>query len=401
MTTSAVSRVQAARPLLLSIGYGAAAGAIAAVTFALMKLLQHVLWLGGEARWYVFVIVVAGGVLLAWLRANSDDVDLDAQIAEATNPKALRRKKTAFLALSAIIAVGFGGSIGPEAGLLAVVAQLSAIISDRVARSREEAQLIGHAGNAAALAGLYGSPPAGALYSDDALGKPTSDKLAGFAAGISGFLAFLGVVRLVGIESHGLHLPEMASRDLSALAWSVVPATVGALVALGYGYLRDFLVPCLRRLGPAWRQTLLGSVLLAALLAAWPVLRFSGHDELSLVGDWAGQAAWGLLLAVAAAKALATALCLAAGWHGGEFFPLAFVGGALGALCLAFVPGLDAGTAIVAGLTAAATVALGKPVAVMLIVVLMVEHVAPGPVMLAVLIAMVVLRVSGRQPSHH
>ncbi|RRD04916.1 hypothetical protein EII34_08285 [Arachnia propionica] len=174
------------RLLTLSVGYGAVAGAVAAATFLLMKGLEHLLWSHTDARWYVFLIVLLGGVVLAWLRTRSTDSDLDEQLAAAEDPTSLHRRRTAFLAASAIIAVGFGGSIGPEAGLVAVVAELSIMVSRRIGRSQAERQVIGTAGPAAALAGLYGSPPGGAAYGDDTL---SPSKWTGIAAGISGFLA--------------------------------------------------------------------------------------------------------------------------------------------------------------------------------------------------------------------
>lgn len=98
---------------------------------------------------------------------------------------------------------------------------------------------------------------------------------------------------------------------------------------------------------------------------------------------------------------IATALTLASRWQGGEFFPMAFAGAAIGAVCVAFVPGLDLGTAMVAGMAAAATVTLGKPVAVMLILLLMVPTGALAPVGVAVLAGIATLRISGHQPAHH
>ncbi|MDO5083476.1 MAG: chloride channel protein [Arachnia propionica] len=223
------------RLLTLSVGYGAVAGAVAAVTFLLMKGLEHLLWSHTDARWYVFLIVLLGGVVLA------------------------------------------------------------------------------------------------------------------------------------------------------------------SLVALAHAHFKPVLQTLLDKLGPGWRQTLVGSL----LLAAFPLLRFSGHSDLHVIIEQTEHGAWWFLVAIAAGKVLATALSLASGWRGGEFFPLAFTGAAVGMACMAFVPGLDAGTAMVAGMAAATTVTLGKPLAVMLIVLLMVPAGALAPVAVAVLAGIATLRLSGYQPGHH
>lgn len=254
------------------MGYGAVAGAVAAVTFLLMKGLEHLLRSHTEARWYIFLVVLLGGVILAWLRTRDVDSNLDDQLAAAKDPSSLHRRKTAYLAASAIIAVGFGGSIGPEAGLVAVVAQLSIMVSRRIARSEAEQQVIGTAGSAAALAGLYGSPPGGATYGDDTL---SPSKWIGIAAGISGFLAFLAVVKLAGVEAHGMELPELPPTALNTFVVAAVPAVLASILALAHAKLKPLLLSLLGKLGSGWRQTLIGSALLAALLAAFPLMRFS------------------------------------------------------------------------------------------------------------------------------
>ena len=62
---------------------------------------------------------------------------------------------------------------GPEAGLVAVVTEASAIVPMRIARSRAEARLIGDTGTVAALSGLYGTPPGAAVYADADTALPT------------------------------------------------------------------------------------------------------------------------------------------------------------------------------------------------------------------------------------
>jgi len=87
-----------------------------------------------------------GGVLIALIRNVTEDADLNAQLAQAHDVLHLKKRSTLFLALSAIVAVGFGGAVGPEAGLVAVVSEASAVVALLIARSRAEARLIGDTG---------------------------------------------------------------------------------------------------------------------------------------------------------------------------------------------------------------------------------------------------------------
>lgn len=118
-----------AKPVLIAIVYGFAVGAIAALTLSLMQRVQHLLWSTEQASspWYIFAIIMAGGALLAWLQhlrhnGTAHDGDMESQLAALHSTTTAKRRDTLLIALSAIVAVGFGGAVGPEAGLLAVVA---------------------------------------------------------------------------------------------------------------------------------------------------------------------------------------------------------------------------------------------------------------------------------------
>lgn len=126
-----------AKPVAVAALYGGAAGAIAALVFALMKGAQHVLWSSAWASpWanapgYIFAVIMLGGVLLAGLQYLQENLARGA--GSKVQQAAQQRRKIALVAASAIVAIGFGGAIGPEAGLLAVVAECAAIVSDQLA----------------------------------------------------------------------------------------------------------------------------------------------------------------------------------------------------------------------------------------------------------------------------
>lgn len=372
----------------IAVGYGAVAGAVAALTYLLMGWVEHLVWSVSEARWYVPVAIMIGGVLLALLRRGADERDIDQQLAEASDPTHLHRRKTAIVAVIAIVAVGFGGSIGPEAGLLAVVAELSVIVSRLIAKNHAEEQLVGAAGSAAALSGLYGSPPGAAAYDDDTLSPP---KALPFVAAVAGFLGFFATVQALGSGRHPLRLPDYAGFTPTDLVLSLVPALLAAVVATGYAFLRPALTAGLGRLGSVSVQTLVGSALFAALAAAWPLLRFSGHTDFGEVVRLAQESAWLALAALTLLKLLATALCVASGWLGGEFFPLMFSGAAAGAASLVIVPELPVTAAIAAGVGAATAIGLRKPLAALLISALLLGGAAVGPLMVGCGVAVVVV----------
>lgn len=386
----------------VAVCYGFAAGALTAVTFFLMKGVQHLIWDhgfldGGAAPWYTALVVALGGALIAWLRPLALEGDLDQQL----DPGAVRAshwRRIAVVALSAVLAVGCGGAIGPEAGLLAVVAELSIVVKSRIARSQEEARLITEAGSAAALSGFYGSPPVGAVYRGTEEESIGIGRLPVFCASLSGFVAFALTWRLMGLESHPLDLPAASSGEAVSLL-AVAPALVGAALGIGYLLVRHHLGAAIARVGSVRVQTLVGSVVLAVVLACWPLLRFSGHDDFGVLVAQAESGAWGLLLAIGVAKVAATALCLASGWRGGDFFPLMFAGAGAGAATLALLPSLGAQTAMVAGMAAATTVGVRKPVAVFILLWFLVPGVDIVALAVACVLGVLMLKVLPDHPA--
>ena len=61
---------------------------------------------------------------------------------------------------------------------------------------------------------------------------------------------------------------------------AVIPATFGGLAGLAFVLLLPRVQALLARLGGVGVQTLAGSAGFAALAAAFPILRFSGHHEI-------------------------------------------------------------------------------------------------------------------------
>ena len=110
------------------------------------------------------------------------------------------------------------------------------------------------------------------------------------------------------------------------------------------------------------------------------------------------EAGWPALLGLGLLKALALALCLSSGWRGGEIFPLLFAGAVLSLVAVAFLPSTPVTVALIAGMTAAATAGMGKPIAVLLIMLLLTGASAPGALFIGILAGYGVMRLL---PSHH
>ena len=282
---------------------------------------------------------------------------LDSVLSQTLEIQNIRqRKKIAATALLTIVAVAFGGAIGPEAGLVALVAELSAVVGAKIGRSHQEKVLIAQSGNAAALAGIYVSPPAAAAYDDDKLSPPKTLVVISATAGLAGF--FL-VNHLLGGDSHGVQLPfptRISPLDGTDGLRAILPGVVGAIIALGYVAFATFSEKLMKKVTNVDLVSFGLIVVFAAIATAFPLVRFSGHHDFETLFEATHAADYSWLLGFAVIKLLCCAICIKAGWLGGDAFPLMVAGAAAGLGTLAVVSGTDLTVAGVAGMSAALVV---------------------------------------------
>ncbi|WP_395449179.1 chloride channel protein [Aminobacter sp. UC22_36] len=316
-----MSNRQVIRLVLLAAGVGLLAGISAALTLWLMQKVSHAVWSVSDAIWYIPLVTVAGGALIGLTRLHGPNPDLDQQIAAAQDPAHLHRRNALFIALAAIVAVGFGGAIGPEAGLLAVVAELTSAIAIVLGRSHAEQRVIGEAGVSGALSGLFGSPLGAAAYADD---KPQAPRALLVLAALCGLLGFLLASRfLFDGGLHRLALPSYApAGDGTDLVMAIFPAILGAAIGMAFLFLHPVLKHAIetRAPWPFW-QPVAGGIVFGLLAMAFPILRFSGHHEIEPMLAWAGGVGMAALLLLGLLKVLALSICLSTGWLGGGDVP--------------------------------------------------------------------------------
>lgn len=347
---------------------GLLSGAMTALTLWLMKHLEHFLWHGANGPIAIFFTIMMGGVLIALIRYFLPISSLQDLIKSAQDPITQQHKIVLSIALTAIVAVAFGGAIGPEAGLIAVVAELSTFVIMRLSHERAQQQALGEAVIAGSMSALYGSPPAGAIVAQDQspLHLP---KIGLWFAAFMGLLGFLWVsTHILGSGFERLELPSyVATLDGTDLLWATIPAVLGVAVGVLFVTLLPSLQNLFNRLGHPVVQTLVGTLLYALLASFFPILRFSGHHELSELPHWLQSYGATGLMSLALLKVLALSICLASGWLGGAIFPLLLAGASAGLAITGLVPEIPAAVALAAGMAGAATVGMGKPIAAILI----------------------------------
>lgn len=387
MNTTPRTALRGAGPALTAIIAGGLAGLVAILTFQLMMGAQRLIWEtgapeGGAGPVRIVITILIGGALLILLARISPTETVNELLDDADHPWGSPHRKILLTALAAAVAVAFGGAIGPEAGLLAVIMECSAVVSRRIAKSEAQARSIAQAGVAGALGGLYGSPPAAAALDgkDDGI---TPSRLMAFVAGVSGFLVFVFVAK-VAFDGHGVaHIPLPEGK--SGVDWLVIiPVVIGGICGILFRLLHSGADRVVARIPRPWLVTAIGTVLFAALAAAVPLVRFSGHEQLEdlmhLFDGGDGAQLW--LLAFA--KIIAVVLCLSSGWRGGEIFPLVFVGVAAGSAAALLLPAVDPAAAVAGALAATITVGWRRPLAALLLLLLQIDISVTIPLLVGV-----------------
>ena len=235
-------------------------------------------------------------------------------------------------------------------------------------------QILAIAGAFAAISTVFGGPLPSALLLFElvalsglvpsaALG---SVLLPGFLASGTAALVFTGVDHWPGVAETVLRLPPLPDYPtvrLPDVAWCLLVALVAAVVVAGARQAARQLAGRTARIPPA--ALLCGAGLAVGLLAvgfravsSQPVnlVLFSGEGALpQLVAETSA----GLLALLLLVKGAAYTLSLGAGFRGGPTFPAVTLGVVTGVLASILLPGLDLTPAVIAGVAAASSAALG------------------------------------------
>jgi H+/Cl- antiporter ClcA len=278
------------------------------------------------------------------------------------------------ITLAAVVSLGFGAVVGPEAPLIAIGGGLAAA-TVRLARrdaSDQVLAVVAAAGSFAAISALFGSPLAGAFLLMEAVGiggpmlRPIL--LPGLLASGIGSLVFIGLDSWTGRGTFSLALPDLPAfsrPDVAQFLWALV---IGVAAAVLVAVIRRIAV-ALR--GPVERRVIVAAPLVGLAVAGLAIgyaqatghgvsdVLFSGEDQLPGLVSAGADYTVGALLLLILCKSLAYAGSLVA-FRGGPTFPALFLGAA-GGMVLAHLPGLSLVPAVAMGLGATCAAMLQLP----------------------------------------
>jgi chloride channel protein, CIC family len=231
---------------------------------------------------------------------------------------------------------GVGASVGLEAGYTQLASGLAASLGRGFHLRRADQRLMVGCGAAAAIAGAFGAPLAGAFYAFElVIGgyTPASLTPVGVAAVAGYFVAhFFSVLSLgVGVGPVG----DVLGRDLAIAALlGVLAALFGIAIMRGVALCETLLART--RLWPPLRPAL-GGLGVGLLALITPQVMSSGHGALHFAGFVSIPLS--VVATIFILKAIASVISLGSGFRGGLFFATLFLGALGGHL---FAGGFDA-----------------------------------------------------------
>ena len=234
-------------------------------------------------------------------------------------------------ALTQVLIVGLGASVGREVAPREMAAAFSAAAADRLGLTPEDRRIIVACGAGAGLAAVYSIPISGAIYTLEILLVSRSRRAvaAAFCTSAIAVLISTGFTRPTPFYS----VPTLTP----SLSLTVFAAFVGPLLgATGWAFKQ-----AVARVGAArprdWRllASLPTASFLVGVIAVWvPSVLGNGQASAQTQFDavWATGAGLGIAALVLAAKTVTTFLTIRAGGWGGVLTPAVALGAGIGAV---------------------------------------------------------------------
>ena len=419
MTTGEVakqdqSKLDSLRVYLIAVVLGAGVGVISIGFLFAVKTAKELIWTSELERTSAVVVLgicTLGGLLVGLLnymseKSRSEAHDLSEAIADMEDVETKQAPPARIIfgrAGLGVVSLGFGGPLGPEAPLIALVAQLSSRLSHILKVTQTRIVELSVAGS---LGVLFGVPLvlAGIESEEKAKTRNIGQKIAARGPEILAAISSLFVITKL-LPEIGIHQFTSANSSEVGFGTELIWVLLIALAASSLGLAIVIATPRVRVLvvskipGGAIPAGLISGIILGVSAAITPLVLFSGHHEIQEILD--SPIGIGNLLVVVGLKALVLVVCLAGGWYGGQIFPLAFIGAGTALVVTDLVNSSATLGLVAAGFVAASSVGIKRPAFALLIGFILFPSTTWIPMLLATVIAVAVIgKRSAELPSH-
>lgn len=362
--------------MLYSVIIGAVAGLIIwgflkVMNFSI-EFLWHILPNIIEIPFYTIVVCVLGGVIIGiWKKINGDyPEDLNEVIKKVKKDGGYSYNNIGKLSVSAILPLIFGGSIGPEAGLTAIIAGLCTWIGDKFNYLFKEIKELTQIGISATLSTIFNSPMFGfvaPIESEEETILPKTSKIILYFLSICGAFGIFLLLNYLFGGSMGMSSFENLELSIKEWLW-IIPLNLVGIIAGIFYFISEKLV--IKISNPIKDYILLKCIISGLLLGITgtilPYTMFSGEHQMTEIMDKWQSIGVLVLLLTAFIKIFITNVCINMGFKGGHFFPCIFSGVSLG-YALAILTGLNSAFCVIVITTSLIAFIMNKPLATILL----------------------------------
>ncbi len=307
------------------------------------SLLQEVTSASAPRR----VLGPAIGAILAgcswwWLRSSGPVTTVEQALSTST-PPALPLRRTLADAMTQIVVVGAGASLGREGAPRQAAASVAHAVTPRLGIPLALQRTLIASAAGAGLAAVYNVPLAGVAFTLEVLGASRRWSTVLIAAAMSLIATITAWPVVTSRPTYDFpDLPATPAVLGWAAAWTVACIPLCAIAGTAFHRISRTAATRGPGVGPALPVAIAAASTLVGLASIWlPSLPGNGKDILQLA--FTGGGTGGLFAVLLMLKPLATAACLRSGAVGGLLTPALATGAALGAaVALAAHPHLSA-----------------------------------------------------------
>jgi chloride channel protein, CIC family len=368
-------------------------------------------WMGG---WGIVPVLAVAGIIVGLLMERFIGEERHHGVAGIMESSAfaggrLRYRRMPIKAALASFSLGAGASVGPEDPSVQIGANLGSMFGQWLHLSDERMQVLVAAGAAGGIASAFRAPIAGVFFALEVV-------LGDFSTSAFGVVVLTSVIASVVTQAIEVQSIVFTAAHASAPELGISNYALGGIQEIPFYVLLGIIVAPIAALFirilywqhdlwhhlsiPRPLKTALAGVVVGVLAVFLPQIMGTGRETMNdLLNQSSVNFDVGLLLALIAAKMLATTISLGGGFVGGMFAPALFVGAALGRaygiiLTLIFPGRFTANPAAfaIAGMAASMTGVIRSPItAVLLMFELTNDYNLILPIMLTTAVCLIVV----------
>lgn len=357
--------------------------------WAFLKVIQY----GMEFLWnyipsivnipfYTIIVCIIGGIIIGFYQMKFGDYpeSLETVISKVKKEKYYKYNNIFAVTVGALLPLIFGGSVGPEAGMVGIIVGLCYWVGDKLKLAGKTLTEFTSVGIIATLGILFYAPFFGiAEYSEeptDANKELVLSKPGKLFAKIFAVIGGIGIYYVLGqIFGSAMSFPSLPKEDVTNhdRLLGIPLIIIGLLFGYIYMILDKLCALFFRKIAnKKWFKflgTILGGLALGIIGTYMPITMFSGEEQITELSEIYMNYSPYFLIIIGIVKLFITSFCIHSGWRGGHFFPVIFGGVSIGygfSLIFATAPSIT-----IAIITAAIlAVSMRKPFAVALLLLL-------------------------------